>query len=69
MKLRFTRSEVDPNHCLKVVDDGPLILVPYEDDLFLTGTNPLIHKRKRELDSEFEMKDLGMMQYFLGLEV
>jgi len=38
MKLRFTRSEVDPNHGFKVVDDKPLILVPYEDDLFLTGT-------------------------------
>lgn len=24
---------------------------------------------KRELDFEFEMKDLGLMHYFLGLEV
>eukprot|EP00253_Pinus_taeda_P009024 PITA_09024 len=30
---------------------------------------PLIHKCKRELASEFEMKDLGPMHYFLGLEV
>ena len=51
MKLRFTRSEANPNHCLKLVDDRPLILVPYEDNLFLTGTNPLICKSKRELDS------------------
>jgi len=42
MKLRFTRSEDDPNHCFKVLDDKPLILVPYEDDLFLTGADPLI---------------------------
>jgi len=51
MKLRFTRSETDPNHYPKVVDDRPLILVPYEDDLFLTGADPLICRSKRELDS------------------
>eukprot|EP00253_Pinus_taeda_P032297 PITA_32297 len=69
MKLGFTRSEADPNLYFKVEDDKPLILVLYVDDLFLTGADPLIHKCKRELDSEFEMKDLGLMHYFLGLEV
>lgn len=55
MKLRFTRSEVDPNHCLKVVDDRSLTLAPSEDDLFLTSAGPLICKSKRELDSGFGM--------------
>eukprot|EP00253_Pinus_taeda_P032076 PITA_32076 len=41
----------------------------YVDDLFLTGADPLIHKCKRELASEFEMKDLGLVHYFLGLEI
>ena len=68
MKLGFTRSEADPNLYFKVEDDKPLILVLYVDDLFLTGANPLIHKCKRELASEL-MKDLGLMHYFLGLEV
>jgi hypothetical protein len=39
------------------------------DDLFLTGDEKLIVGCKRELSSEFEMKDLGLMHYFLGLEV
>eukprot|EP00253_Pinus_taeda_P004219 PITA_04219 len=69
MKLGFTRSEADLNHYFKVEDDKPLILVLYVDDLFLTGADPLIHKCKRELASEYEMKDLGLMHYFLGLEV
>ena len=55
MKLRFTRSEADPNHCLKVVDDRPLIPTPFEDNLFLIGADPLICKSKRELDSGFGM--------------
>jgi len=55
MKLRFTRSETDPNHYLKVVDDRPLIPTPYEDDLFMTGADPLICRSKRELDSECGM--------------
>ena len=50
IKLRFTRSETDPNHP-KVVDDRPLILAPYEDDLLLIGADPIICRSKRELDS------------------
>ena len=44
-------------------------MVLYVDDLFLTGEEQLIAQCKRELTSEFEMKDLGLMHYFLGLEV
>ena len=39
------------------------------DDLFLTGDEELIVDSKRKLAVEFEMKDLGPMHYFLGLEV
>ena len=38
-------------------------------DLFLTGEEQLIAQCKRELTSEFEIKDLSLMHYFLGLEV
>ena len=41
----------------------------YVDDLFLTGDEKLILDSKRKLVAEFEMKDLGMMHYLLGLEV
>ena len=69
MKLGFTRSDADLNLYFKVEKDKPLIMVLYVDDLFLTGDDSLIHQCKRELASEFEMKDLGLMHYFLGLEV
>jgi hypothetical protein len=55
-------------YCL-IVGDECLILVPYVDDLFLTSSESLIVECKRALTSEFEMNDLGMIHYFLGLEV
>ena len=69
MKLGFTRSNANPNLYFKVDREKPLILVLYVDNLFLTGVDPLIHQCKRELTAEFEMKDLGLMHYFLGLEI
>lgn len=69
MSLGFSKSEVDPNLYYKVVDGQPVILLLYVDDLFLTGDEKLIDECKRELATEFEMKDLGMIHYFLGLKV
>ena len=60
MKLGLTRSEVDPNLSFKVEDDKPIILVLYVDDLFLKSADLLIVKCKRELASEFEMKNQGL---------
>jgi hypothetical protein len=37
--------------------------------MFLTGDEKLIDGCKRELTLEFEMKDLCLMHFFLGLEV
>ena len=39
------------------------------DDLFLTGSSRLITDCKNNLAKEFDMKDLGRMHYFLGLEI
>ena len=69
MKLGFTHSNAHPNLYFKVDREKPLILVLYVDDLLLTSADLLIHQFKRELASEFEMTDLGLMHYFLGLEV
>ena len=46
-----------------------VILLLYIDDLFLTGDEELIEDARRRLATEFEMKYLGMMHYFLGMEV
>ena len=67
--LGFTKSKEDSNHYYKVDDGNLVMLLLYEDDLFVTGMDGLIVDMKRKLDAEFEMKDLGMMHYFLGMEV
>ena len=67
--LGFYKRSADSNLYFKIVGNQPLILVLYVDDLFLTGEDSQIAWCKRELTSEFEMKDLGLMHYFLGLEV
>jgi hypothetical protein len=69
MSLDFSKSVVDPNLYYHIVGNKCLILVLYVDDLFLTGSERLIVECKRALTSVFEMKDLGMLHYFLGLEV
>lgn len=63
------KSEVDSNLYYLMVGGEPLILVLYVDDLFMIGSLRLIEDCKRDLAAEFEMKDLGLMHYFLGLEV
>jgi hypothetical protein len=67
--LGFTKSKVDSNFYFKVMNDELVILLLYVDDLFLIGEEKLITDCKQKLTAEFETKDLGLMQYFLDLEV
>ena len=67
--LVFSESKVDSNLYFKVEGKRPLMLMLYVDDMFLTGEEKLIKDARRRLATEFEMKDLGMMHYFLGMEV
>ena len=61
--LGFTKSEFDANL------GKLLIIVLYVDDLILTGDEQLIHSCKEDLVREFKMKDMGLLHYFLGLEI
>jgi len=52
-----------------VVKDEPVIILLYVDDLLLTGVEKSIQECKKQYTAEFDMKDLGSMHYYLGLEV
>jgi hypothetical protein len=67
--MDFTKSEADSNLYYIFVETDLLILVFYVDDLFLTDAEKFIAGCKADMAIEFEMKDICMMHYFLGLKV
>jgi hypothetical protein len=67
--MGFTKSGAYPTLHFILVGEDPLIFVLYIDNLFITGTKDLIARCIMDLASDFEMKDIGLMHYFLGLEV
>eukprot|EP00253_Pinus_taeda_P001623 PITA_01623 len=68
-RFGFRKSTVDPNLCIKLENDEPVIILLYVDDLLITGVEERIQECKKLLAAEFDMKDLGLMHYYLGLEV
>jgi hypothetical protein len=66
--MSYTKSKIDSNLYFKVMNDEPVILLLYVDDLFLTREENLITKSKKNFTTDFQMKYLGLMHYFLGLE-
>jgi hypothetical protein len=67
--MGFEKSDVDPNLYFIIRGEDTLILILYVDDLFITGAEDLIAECKLGLASEFEVSDIGLMHYFLGMEV
>ena len=68
-QLGFEKSEVDLNLYYLMEGEDSIILVLYVDDLFIAREERLIEMCKLGLASELEMKDIGLMHYFLGMEV
>ena len=69
MALGFTKSKEDSNLFLRVEGEILVMHLLYVDDLFLIGKEEVLKVARRRIVVEFEMKDLGMMHYVLGMEV
>jgi hypothetical protein len=69
LNVGFTSNQADSS--LFVYSSAPevIYLLLYVDDIIITGSNmSLIDSFIRKLRLEFSMKDLGTLNYFLGLE-
>ena len=65
----FNRSPSEPTLYTKVNQEGKLLIVfLYVNDLIFTG-DISVDEFKKSMKIEFEMTDLGIMKYFLGIEV
>jgi hypothetical protein len=69
IKSGFSRSQNESTLYTKIDQhDKILIVCLYVDDMIYTGNLELTNF-KHVMQSEFEMTDLGIMKYFLGIEV
>ena len=65
-----TRSKSDSSLFIRKGRLGPVSILLYVDDLVITGADLGENDRvKLQLAASFDMKDLGNLHYFLGIEV
>lgn len=69
-KLGFKRCAHEYSVYTKNNDGNTLIVGVYVDDLLVTGSCPAsVQTFKEEMNTKFEMSDLGLLTYYLGIEV
>jgi len=68
--LGFVSRSHDSALFIKCTNVGHIIMSLYVDDMIITSDNiDGISVLKTELARRFEMKDLGYLRYFLGIEI
>ncbi|KAJ9561260.1 hypothetical protein OSB04_006420 [Centaurea solstitialis] len=70
LSLGFSAINYDSGLFTRTTDSGTILLLLYVDDMIIIGSDTIgITHLKQSLNSNFEMKDLGLLHYFLGLDV
>ena len=65
----YSKCVYEPTLYIKVRNEGEILIVfLFVDDLIFTG-NMSINNFKASMKKEFDMTDLGLMRYFLGIQV
>lgn len=68
-KMGFTQTNSDP--CLYVPSEGEMFIIAvYVDDILLAGkSDERMIEVKRALSERFDVKDMGELHYFLGVNI
>jgi len=70
LDIGFHQAKSDYSLFIREKNQNILYLVVYVDDIIITGSNELeIGITKILLEKQFKLKDLGILSYFLGIEV
>ncbi|GJR13681.1 ribonuclease H-like domain, reverse transcriptase, RNA-dependent DNA polymerase [Tanacetum coccineum] len=77
MKLDQTLKSLDFKKCTleqaiytRISKDSMLLVGVYVDNLIVTGSSKeYLQKFKSQMEEKFEMSDLGLLAYYLGIEV
>lgn len=70
LQFGFYASKCDPSLFIYSKDNCLIYMIVYVGDMIVTGNNtPLLQQLVSHLNSAFSLKDLGALDYFLGIEV
>lgn len=70
VSCNYIQSHADHNLFVKRRDNRLTALIVYVDNIIVTSNDEVeVEKLKCYLENEFEIKDLGKLNYFLGIEV
>ena len=70
LQLGFSQSKSDYSLFTKGKDQSIVALLVYVDDIIIARSSSIaIANVKQQLQTHFKLKDLGILHYFLGLEI
>jgi hypothetical protein len=69
VKLGFTNTVVNPHVYYLYGKSDFLVLVVYVDDMIITGSSKKLISWCKKLERKYDMKDIELMHYFLGLVI
>ena len=70
LELGFKQCATEHGIYTRGCRDQRLLIGVYVDDLIITGSNPReIERFKADMKEKFKMSDLGLLSFYLGIEV
>jgi hypothetical protein len=70
LSFGFYKCPSEPAIYSRCVDSNQLVVGVYVDDLMITGScQDSIRQFKTKMSKVFSMSDIGLLRYYLGIEV